>query len=158
YGELRVALYHLDTGEIEVLPHQERGRNLNPVWAPDSRSLVWVSDRTGTKDLYLYDRDEAELYKITNLLSGVMGPTATDRSPVRSWARRYGRLRSGSGEAGGQSVYAMRVPRALPRVAVPALREDGVDATVLALEVEPVEPPEPIEPAEPAGSARADAA
>lgn len=158
YGELRVALYHLDTGEIEVLPHQERGRNLNPVWAPDSRSLVWVSDRTGTKDLYLYDRDEAELYKITNLLSGVMGPTATDLSPVLSWARRSGRLLFVYFEAAGQSVYAIDDPRALPRVAVSELPEERVDAPVLALDVEPVEPTEPIEPAEPAGSARADAA
>jgi hypothetical protein len=121
YGELRVALIDVETRAIEVLPEQDEGRNINPVWSPDSRALVWVSDRTGTKDLYLYDRGERSLSRITNILSGVMGPTATDLSPVLSWARHSGRLVFAYFEAAGHSVYGIDDPRALPRVAVAEL-------------------------------------
>jgi hypothetical protein len=121
YGDLRVALYHLERGEIEVLPQQDEGRNINPVWSPDSRSVVWVSDRTGTKDLYLYDRDARSLSRITNLLSGVMGPTATDMSPTLSWARESGRLAFVYFESAGHSIYAIDDPQKLERVAVTSL-------------------------------------
>ncbi|HEX6938392.1 MAG TPA: BamA/TamA family outer membrane protein [Longimicrobiales bacterium] len=118
YSNLRVALYHLDTGEIELLPHQDVGKNINPVWSPDSRSLIWVSDRTGTKDLYLFNRDEGQLYRITRMLSGSMGPTATDMSPTLAWARGSGRLVFVYFEAGGHSVFALDDPVGLQRVAV----------------------------------------
>lgn len=126
YGELQVALIDVSTGVIEVLPQQEVGRNINPVWSPDSRSLVWVSDRTGTKDLYLFERDSRALSRITNILSGVMGPTATDLSPVLSWARESGRLVFAYFESAGHSVYGIDDPHILPRVAVndlPAARQ-----------------------------------
>lgn len=142
YGELRVALYHLENGEIEVLPQQEVGRNLNPVWAPDSRSLVWVSDRTGTKDLYLFDRDAGALFRITHLLSGVMGPTATDLSPTLSWARDAGRLAFVYFESAGQSIYQIDDPRTLQRVAVTDLEVERRDVPVLA-GPEPIDEPVP---------------
>lgn len=118
YSNLRVALLDVETGEFDILPHQEVGKNLNPVWAPDSRSLIWVSDRTGTKDLYLFDRDERQLYRLTRLLSGAMGPTATDLSPVLSWARNDGRLLFVYFESAGHSVFALDDPRTLERVAI----------------------------------------
>lgn len=121
YDNLRVALYHLEDGRIEILPHQEVGSNINPAWAPDSRSLVWVSDRTGIKNLYLFDRDDHELYMITDLLSGVMGPTATDMSPVVDWARNDGRLVFAYFEAAGHSIFAIDDPRTLPRTPVSEL-------------------------------------
>jgi Tol biopolymer transport system component len=132
YAELHVAILDLETGTIDVLPQQEAGRNLNPVWAPDSRSLVWVSDRTGTKDLYLFDLESRTLSKLTNLLSGVMGPTATDLSPTLSWARETGRLAFVYFESAGQSVYTIEDPRTLPRVAVTDLPDERQAVPVLA--------------------------
>jgi len=132
YGELKVALYDLESGDIELLPHQEEGRSVNPVWSPDSRYLIWVSDMTGTKDLYLYDRDEDSLARITNVLSGMMGPTATDLSPVLSWARESGRLVFAYFEAGGHSVYSVDDPLELPRVAISELSIIRQDVPILA--------------------------
>lgn len=137
YGELRVALIDVETGEIELLPQQDVGRNINPVWSPDSRSLVWVSDRTGTKDLYLFDRDTRTLSRITNILSGVMGPTATDLSPVLSWARESGRLVFGYFESAGHSVYAIDDPRVLPRVAVSDLPDTRQEVPIIAQQTLP---------------------
>src|SRR5204862_166885 len=55
FGNLRIALLHLDTGVTELLRNMEIGKNINPVWAPDGRSLAFVSDRTGIANIFLYD-------------------------------------------------------------------------------------------------------
>jgi len=133
YGELRVALYHLDSGAIDVLPNQSRGKNINPAWSPDGRHLIWVSDRTGTNDLYLYGRERGDLNRITEVLSGVIA--ITPLSPVLSWSRS-GRLLFTYFEEAGYNIYAVEDPLSLPRtrVAEPvvaqteALTDGGSDA------------------------------
>lgn len=134
YGNYRVALYHLDTNEIELLPFQEEGKNSNPVWSPDGRSLVWVSDRTGVNNLYLYEFDEQKLYRITDLLSGAIG--VTPLSPVLSWSSRDGRLVFVYFEQAGYNLYAVEDPRQLPRVPV----EDPAPALLAADDVTPQAP------------------
>ena len=46
----------LQTGNIDVIPGQG-GKNLNPQWAPDGKSLAYISDRTGIAQLFIYDFD-----------------------------------------------------------------------------------------------------
>jgi Tol biopolymer transport system component len=115
YGNLRVALLHLDTRALEILPFQDSGRNTNPVWSPDGQSIAWVSDRSGTNDLYLFERDAGELHRITGLLSGIIG--ITPLSPVLSWSRS-GRLLFVYFEQAGYNIYALDDPRALPRTRI----------------------------------------
>ncbi len=67
FGNMRIALYHLDNGTIDVLPHMEQGRNINPVWAPDGRSLAFVSDRNGISNIFLYDFADRNLYQLTDI-------------------------------------------------------------------------------------------
>ena len=131
FGNHRVALYDLESGDIEVLPHQDAGRNLNPVWSPDARTLVWVGDRTGTYELYLFDLETRELARITSLLSGVLSATAM--TPSLSWAQRSGRLVFVYFESAGYNLYAIEDPRALRRhrvdpVVSPALVAAGIDS------------------------------
>ena len=52
FGNMRVALYHLESGNIEVLNNMDRGKNINPQWAPDGKSLAFVSDRTGISNIF----------------------------------------------------------------------------------------------------------
>lgn len=113
YGNLRVALLSLTDGSIELLPYQDEGKNINPVWSADSRSVIWVSDRTGINDLYLFDRDERQLHRLTAFLSGVIA--ITPLSPVLSWARD-GRLLFTYFEKAGYNVYSLDDPTALPRL------------------------------------------
>jgi Tol biopolymer transport system component len=43
-----------------------------PAWAPDSRQLLFISDREGEKSqLWLIDTDGGEARKLTNMLNGV---------------------------------------------------------------------------------------
>jgi hypothetical protein len=112
YGNMRVGVMNVDTREIDLLPFQNEGKNSNPVWSPDGRKLIWVSDRTGTNDLYLFDLDGRTLSRITGLLSGVIA--VTPLSPVVSWSRQ-GRLLFTYFEAAGYNTYVVEDPLALPR-------------------------------------------
>jgi hypothetical protein len=134
---LRIALYRLDTHVIEELPLMS-GRNVNPAWAPDGRSLAFVSDRTGIPNLFLYDLDDLATYQLTDLFTGVSG--ITPLSPTISWARDADRLVFTHFERREFNVYAIDNPRALaprnearPSAAQDATRADTSGARTISL-------------------------
>ncbi len=113
FGNMRIGLYHLDDSSIELLPHTEHGKNINPVWAPDGRSIAFVSDRSGISDVYLYDFGDHNLYQLTDVFTGVTG--ITPLSPALSWARQADRLAFAYYEDGDYNVYGVDNPRSLRR-------------------------------------------
>lgn len=131
FSDLQVALYHLDDGRIELVAPHEGADQFNPVWAPDSRSLVWASDRSGISNLYLYDFDRRELSRITDLLTGVT--SVTYGTPTLTWARNDPRLLFVHFEGAGYNVYAVDDPRLLERRAL----EDEAPAPPVVARAEP---------------------
>ncbi len=113
FGNLRIALLHLDSGAIDLLRNMETGKNINPVWAPDGRSLAFVSDRTGINNVFLYDMADAQIYQLTNMFTGVQG--ITPLSPVLTWAPQADRMAFVYYEDGQYSVYSVENPRSLRR-------------------------------------------
>ncbi len=113
FGNLRIALFHLDNGTVEVLGHMDQGKNINPAWAPDGRSLAFVSDRNGISDIFLYDFTDGNIYQLTDVFTGVSGITAL--SPCLSWAHEADRLAFAYYEDGEYNVYAVDNPRSLKR-------------------------------------------
>jgi Tol biopolymer transport system component len=113
FGNLRIALYHLDTGTMELLGNMDVGKNINPVWAPDGRALAFVSDRTGIANVFLYDFADGEIYQLTNMFTGVQG--ITPLSPVLTWAPRADRMAFVYYEDGQYSVFSLENPRSLRR-------------------------------------------
>src|SRR3989440_11692373 len=113
FGNLRIALLHLDTGNIEMLRNMDTGKNIDPAWAPEGRSLACVCDRSGISNVFLYDFADGELYQLTNLYTGVQG--ITPLSPVLSWAAQADRLAFVYYEDGQFSVYSVENPRSLRR-------------------------------------------
>ena len=111
FGNLRIALYHLDNGQIEILDHMDYGKNVNPVWSPDGGSLAFISDRTGIANIFLYDLGAKQLYQLTDVFSGVAG--ITPLSPALSWAHGSDRLAFAYYEDGSYDVYAIDNPRSL---------------------------------------------
>lgn len=117
FGKWRIGLLELATGRVEVLPGQD-GRNLNPQWSPDSRALAYISDRTGTPNLFLYEMEERKHYQLTNVFTAIS--SFTDISPAISWARGVDRLAFVYFEDGDYSVWWVDRPRGLKRAPVEA--------------------------------------
>jgi Tol biopolymer transport system component len=116
-GNMRIALYRLSTGAIEVLPHMGTGKNINPAWAPDGRSLAFVSDRTGISNVYLYDFGDGNVYQLTDVFTGTQGITML--SPVLSWAPQADRLAFVYYEDQKFDIYTLDNPRSLKRQPFP---------------------------------------
>jgi Tol biopolymer transport system component len=113
FGNLRIALLHVESGAIDPLGNMDIGKNINPVWAPDGRSLAFVSDRTGINNVFLYDMVDGQIYQLTNLFTGVQG--ITPLSPVLTWAPQADRMAFVYYEDGQYSVYSLENPRSLRR-------------------------------------------
>jgi Tol biopolymer transport system component len=47
YGDYRIGLLDVDSGEISQAWASESGKQVNPQWAPEGRQLYFVSDRNG---------------------------------------------------------------------------------------------------------------
>ncbi|HMU60536.1 MAG TPA: hypothetical protein PKA66_02035 [Gemmatimonadales bacterium] len=131
YGNFRIALFDVDLGRRELLPHMEVGRNVSPQWAPDGKSFAFVSDRTGIANIYLYELG-GDIYQLTNLFTGAQ--SATPLSPALSWAREADRLAFVYFENQNNDVYTIQNPRSLkrepwrPAPAAVAVRADSAKA------------------------------
>ena len=112
-GNMRIALYDVDTGSIQVLDHMDQGKNVSPQWSPDGKSIAFVSDRNGVSNIFLYDLGEKALFQLTDFYTGSQG--ITPLSPVLSWAPKADRLAFVYFEKGKYDVYTLSNPRALKR-------------------------------------------
>ncbi len=108
FGNYRLALYHLNTGAIELLQGMDHGKNSDPQWSPDGHTIAYISDRTGVSNIYLYDVGSGLSYQITNFFTGAQG--ITPLSPVLSWARQSDKLAYVYYEDGDYDVYVMSNP------------------------------------------------
>jgi Tol biopolymer transport system component len=110
FSRWQVSLYDLESGRVSVLPGQA-GQNLNPMWAPDGKSIAFVSDRTGIPNLFIYDLEKKEHFQITNVVGAVLA--VTEYSPVITWARQADRLAFAYYENGDYTVWSVNNPRRL---------------------------------------------
>jgi Tol biopolymer transport system component len=106
----RITLLDVATGSTTVIPGQA-GLNLNPQWSPDGRSIAYVSDRTGTANIFLYDLDSHEHYQLTNVTGAVSA--LTEYSPAITWARMADRLAFTYYENGQYTIWTLNNPRSL---------------------------------------------
>ena len=105
YGEERIGLIDVESGEIRTLRPFSRGMQHNPQFSPDGRSIYFVADQDGYKDVYRYDLDEEATYRVTEIQTGVSGITAL--SPTLSVARRSGRMMFSVFSNSGYSIVAL---------------------------------------------------
>ena len=90
YGELHIALLNVASGDVSSLNVFGAAKHINPRYAPDGRSLYFISDQDGFSDIYQYTFDDANLRRITHLQTGVSGISAM--SPAVSVAREAGTI------------------------------------------------------------------
>jgi Tol biopolymer transport system component len=108
----RLALLDVASGGITVIPNQG-GMNLNPQWAPDGRSIAYISNRTGTANVFLYDLDAKEHYQLTNVAGAIAA--LTEQSPAISWARDADKLAFTYYEDAHYTIWSLSNPRSLKR-------------------------------------------
>jgi Tol biopolymer transport system component len=125
FGKWQINILDLQSGNIDVIPGQA-GKNLNPQWAPDGKSLAYISDRTGIAQLFIYDFDAKEQYQITKFIGGVQ--SITENTPAISWARQADKIAFTYMDNGQFTIWSLSNPRQLkknpyrepPKVAVVA--------------------------------------
>ncbi len=112
FNKWRITTLDLATMQVSVLPGQG-GLNLNPQWAPDGKSIIYLTDRTGISNLFLYDFDSRQHYQLTNVVSAINA--FTEYSPAITWARGADKLAFTYYEDGDYTIWGMNNPRALKR-------------------------------------------
>ncbi|MEP6780174.1 MAG: hypothetical protein ABJC26_09815, partial [Gemmatimonadaceae bacterium] len=111
-GKWKITLYDVATGAMTVVPGQD-GMNLNPQWAPDGKTIAYVSDRTGIANLFLYDLGNKEHYQLTNVIGAITA--ISEYSPVITWARGADVLAFVYYEKGDHTVWRVKNPRSLKK-------------------------------------------
>jgi hypothetical protein len=101
-GSYRLALIDPQTKQIEEIAGAGFGKNVNPQWAPDSRSLFYISDRDGVPNLYRVDLS-GRMGQITSVATGLSGITAS--SPAVSVATATGITAFTVYDAGNYHIY-----------------------------------------------------
>lgn len=74
--------------DVRLLPVFHDAKHLSPQFAPDGRSLFFISDRGGISDVYRVSLPDGATFQVTRLATGVSGITAL--SPALSVASRSG--------------------------------------------------------------------
>ncbi len=85
-----LGLVDVASGEITVRDPFGDALHHNPQFSPDGRSLYFISDQDGFKDVYRLERASGERRRVTHLKTGVSGITAL--SPAMSVARQNGEM------------------------------------------------------------------
>ena len=99
----------------------ESGKNVSPQWAPDGKSIAFVSDRSGVSNIYLYDLGEERDLPAHRPLHRRRRASRRSRRCSPGRATRTGSP-SCTTRQGKYDVYTITNPRALKRHAVPASR------------------------------------
>ena len=153
FGDYRIGFIDIETREISSLRPFQRGMHHNPQYAPDGRSIYFVSDQDGFKDVYRYALDEEEVYRVTDVKTGVSGITAL--SPSMSVAQQSGRMTFSVFANGGYSIVGLDgddlvgTPMGTTPVAAQGVLPTFDGMTVERLDVAPplIEDPAPATPA-----------
>src|SRR4051794_9239803 len=111
-GDYRLALIDPGTGAITPVRGFTSGKQINPQWMPDSRTLLFISDRDGIANVYRTGIDGEGAGQVTKVATGISGITAS--SPALSVASRAGVAAFSVYQAGKYDIYTSEVGRGLP--------------------------------------------
>jgi Tol biopolymer transport system component len=120
----RLALMDPGSGEIRQLASFE-GKNIDPQWAADSRSLYFLSDRNGITNVYRLEIGSERRFQVTDLLNGISGITAL--SPALSVSGS--RIVFSAYEDGKYAIYTIEDPARMAGLEV----QGEVDRTAAAM-------------------------
>lgn len=146
FADTGLTLMDVATREIEELGDRLGGRQIDPEFSPDGRSLYFIADPDGVSDVYRKDLTTGALYRVTEVATGVSG--ITERSEALSVSRDDGTLffsvfhggdqqvrRLDAAEAQGERVRPPQVEVARPGALPP--RDRSADGFVMRYLLDP---------------------
>ncbi len=101
----RIALLDVGSGRISEVPGFRGAKHLNPQWAPDGRSLYFLSDPLGITNVFRIALAESAVTQLTNQFTGISG--ITENSPALSVAQGTGRVVFSVFRTDGYEIYAI---------------------------------------------------
>jgi len=91
FGPYMLASIDPESGAVQQISTTTEGKHINPQWAPDGRSIYFISDRDGIPNIYRTTVGEsAETTQITHVTTGISG--ITNLSPAMSVASTAGTI------------------------------------------------------------------
>ncbi|HJU90968.1 MAG TPA: hypothetical protein VJ672_16405, partial [Gemmatimonadaceae bacterium] len=75
YDEPSIAIIDVATGQVRPLELFGGASHINPVYAPDGNSIYFVSTQDGFPDLYRVELANNQIFRLTNVATGVSGIT-----------------------------------------------------------------------------------
>lgn len=105
FGNYRLATLDVASGAIDELPGLSDGRNLDPHWSPDGRSVFFVGTTDGRSNIYRLDLATSAIRQVTDLWNGVAG--VTPMSPVFSVAADRQEIAFSVYRDGGYEIQAI---------------------------------------------------
>ena len=142
-GKWKLALLDLETQKVTVI-NDQGGRSLNPQWAPDGKSLAYITDRSGVANIFLYDLEAKQHYQLTNVLGAVTA--VAEQSPAITWARGADVLAFVYYEKTDHAIWKIKNPRSLKKE---PYRDPVVVAQGGVLSGAPTKPAAPVTPVTP---------
>jgi hypothetical protein len=110
-GPYELALLDVESGRIQKVLAFPSGKNIDPQWTADSKSLYFLSDQNGKTDLYRIELASGQIFEITNLFAGISG--ITELSPALSVAHGTGRVVASAYKDGYYSIFSIDDPAIL---------------------------------------------
>jgi Tol biopolymer transport system component len=110
-GHYELALLDVESGRVQKVLAFPSGKNIDPQWTADSKSLYFLSDQNGKTDLYRIELASGQIFEITNLFAGISG--ITELSPALSVAHGTGRVVASAYRDGYYSIFSLDDPAVL---------------------------------------------
>jgi hypothetical protein len=79
-----------ETREIQIMPVFPESDILSPQFSPDGKSIYFLSHADGYRNLYEYELESGEVFRLSEFVTGISG--ITDLAPAYSVARNSGEI------------------------------------------------------------------
>ena len=76
FGSFKLNLFDVETGAVETLDFFPGADNMNPEFSADNKSIYFLSNADGFRNLYEYRLSSGDLFKLTKYFTGISGITA----------------------------------------------------------------------------------